>query len=256
MAAKPHTPCTAGRAGTRVAPIAGLLLAAAAAAAQTPPAQGAAPAAILERAFGASADTAMVTLRRGVVYTAEVTGPGTPAFRNPRNGEVSAFVVPGAAGSDTATRRFEVYPYLTGTHVVRLDGLPGGATARLRLSADVREMQRLAVRDYRAVRFGIAVAAGMHGGYAIARAQSGSAAGGRGTDWEAALVAEILDRVGVAVGVSEQSFRGTSFSAHWVFAEARVRAVSPSLFKDRRTDVAAALRYSETEGYGPDNVNP
>jgi len=231
--------------------VAGLVCLAPAAAA----AQGAVDT-VREHRFADSTDTAVVALRQSAVYTAELTGPGTPAFTNPRTGKASAFVQPVAAGLDTAVHRFEVYPYRTGLHVVRIAGLPAGAATHLRLSSDLRETQRIAAREYRKVRFGIMVGAGTHAGYLIARPIPGDTTPGRGTDWEVALLAQILDRLDVSAGFTEQSFPGVGFSAHWVFGEARVRIVSANLLAGHRTDFAAALRYSETEGYGTDNVDP
>ena len=209
---------------------------------------------LLEHRFTDSAGQVVVALERDVVYRARVTGPGTPAFQDSRRGGQSAFVVPVARGGDEQSRWFAVYPYETGAHTVRLSDLPPGATATLRVSRDVAETRRVRAKNEHLFAFGVLLGAGVHSGYRIDPNAGADPKGG--TDWEACLLAEVADRVGACFGFGEQSFPGADFGVHWWFVEARGRIVSANVLGAYRTDLYAALRHSETEGVGTQNVNP
>lgn len=217
---------------------------------------------LLQRRFADSSDTAVVSLRHKVVYLVEVRGPGTPVFRDPRRGGEDAFVLPIAPGADTLLRRFQVYPYLTGTYILRLVAMPAGATASLHLYGDPWETRRAEMRGVHFISFGVLVGAGVHSGYQIdpnlpSQVQPVPATSPKGgTDWSASLIAEVGDRLSVGIGIEEQSYGGPIFSVHWGFAEGRVRLVSAHLLARHRTDLLGALRYGETSGVGPNQVNP
>src|ERR1700730_336514 len=76
---------------------------------------------LLEYRFGPdSAGNAVVALERGVVYRADLTGPGTPVFQPLRRSPRSAFVVPIEEGRTDEPRHFEVYAIQAGPHMVPL----------------------------------------------------------------------------------------------------------------------------------------
>jgi hypothetical protein len=210
---------------------------------------------VLEHQFGPdSAGNVVVNLEGSIVYWAEVSGPGTPVLQPvARNGQ-PAFVVPMGAGSNPQPQRFEVYARRTGPHRVSLSDLPPGGTATLRLYRDTGLTRRIAERRDRAFAVGLLLAGGVHNGYRLDPTGGADPRGGR--DLEGGLLAESGNRLGTCLGVGRQSFPDAHFSVTWVFLEERVRIVSGRFLGGRRTDLGAALRYSQALDAGPRNLYP
>ncbi len=207
----------------------------------------------LEHRFSDASERVVVTLERGVAYRISVAGPGTPECQDTVRGTASAFVSPVTPVAGDSLRMFEVYPYKTGAHALRLTGLPPGTTAMLRLYHDVSETRRTRPAEP-FLTFGVQIGAGAHTGYRV-DSTAGSPPKG-GTDWDACALVEIRDRLGLSVGIGEQSFPSTSYSVGWTFVEARGRLASAQLLGGYRTDLGVAARYAEASGVGPGNYNP
>ena len=210
---------------------------------------------VFERQFGAdSAGDVVVSLEASIVYRAEVSGPGTPVFQPiARNGQ-PAFVVPVGPGPSTQSQRFEVYVRRTGPHRVSLAELPPGSTATLRLYRDTGLTRHIAERRDRAFALGLVLSGGVHSGYRLDPTGGADPRGGR--DVEGCLLAATGDRLGTCLGVGRQSFPDAHFFVSWVFAEEQVRLVSGRFLGGRRTDLGAALRYSQALSAGPRNLHP
>lgn len=210
---------------------------------------------LLEHRFGPdSAESIVVNLERRVVYWAELTGPGTPAFLPLRRRPRPAFLVPIAAGPGDEPQRFEVYAIQAGSHRVSLADLPPGTVATLRLYQDVFESQRIAEKLDRQLAVGLTLASGFHSGYRLD--PTGGADPDGGTDVEGCLLAEAGGRFGACIGVGRQSFPDAGFTATWLFLEQQSRLISGRLLGDRRTDLGAAVRYSHAIRAGPRNQSP
>jgi hypothetical protein len=209
---------------------------------------------LLEHRFGPdSAGTIVVRLERRVAYWVEVTGPGTPEFEPIRRRPLAAFLVPIAEGQGDHPRRFELYAVQAGPHQVSLSDLPPGTSATLRLYRDVLETRRIAEKRDREFSVGLVVAVGFHSGYRLDPTGGANPAGGG--DAEGCLVAETGNRFGTCIGVERQTFPDAGFTATWLFVEQRARLVSTSVV-GRRTDLGAALRYSQALSAGPRHLNP
>jgi hypothetical protein len=208
---------------------------------------------LLEHRFGAdSAERAVVTLKHGVVYRAEVEGTGTLVIEHMRRGAPPAFLVP-IAGSDTGDRRsYEVYPVRGGEHVAFLSGLAPGAVATLRLYHDVALTREIEERHDRGVMIGFQVDAGRHSGYRLD--PTGGADPRGGGDVEGCVLADAADRFGTCIGIGRQAFPDAGYSVTWAFAEERVRVVAGQLIAGRRTDLGVSVRFSRMFAAGPRNI--
>lgn len=210
---------------------------------------------LLEHRFGPdSAGSVVVSLERGVVYWVEVTGPGTPVFQPVRRRPRPAFLVPIGEGAGDQPRRFEVYAMQAGVHMVSLSDLPPGTAATLRLYWDVVETRRIAEKLDRQLAVGLLVAGGFHSGYRLDPIGGPDPQGG--SDVEACMLVETGQTFGTCMGVGRQSFPDAGFAATWLFLEQRGRLVSGRFWGGRRTDLGAALRYSQALGAGPRRLSP
>lgn len=90
---------------------------------------------LLEQGFTAPADSAVAVLKKGVMYWAEVEGPGAPVIRSASRYGQPALVVD-ADATGTGARRFEVHVGQSGSYVVLMPELRGSQAATLRLYRD------------------------------------------------------------------------------------------------------------------------
>lgn len=230
----------------------------------TPPvlsAQDTAPAAdspqvlLLEHRFGTgSADSVVVTLEHRVMYWAEVTGPGTPAFQPLRRYGWSALVVPLDEGRDDRPRRFEVHPAASGPHLIALTDLAQGSAATLRVYRDEIETRRFAESHDRDFAVGLLLGIGVHTGYRLD--PTGATDPVRGGDVEGCLMAQSGGGFGACIGVARQRLPDADLSVTWFFLEPRMRIVSGRLMGDLRTDLGAALRLGQAPETGPRHISP
>lgn len=210
---------------------------------------------LLEHRFGPdSAASIVVSLERRVVYMAELTGPGTLVLQPVRRRPRPAFLVPIAEGVGDQPRRFEVYAVQAGPHLVSLSDLPEGTSATLRIYEDVLETRRIAEKRDREFAIGLLVAGGFHTGYRFD--PTGGADPDGGSDLEGCIFLEAGNRFGTCVGGGRQSFPDAGFTATWLFIEERVRLVTGQFLGGRRTDLGAALRYSQALAVGPRHLSP
>ena len=209
---------------------------------------------MFEHQFGGdNADSVALTLTRGVVYRAELTGTGTLVIESRRRGGAQAFLVPLGSAAGDALRRFEVYAVQTGPHVVRVSDLPPGTVVTLRFFQDVTLGGRIAERRNSGFAIGLLVAGGAHSGFRLDPAHDARPQGGR--DVEGCLLIEPGGRFGACVGAGRQSFPGESLSVTWAFLEGRVRLASVHLPSGLHTEVGATVRFSEALSSGSLNVS-
>jgi hypothetical protein len=209
---------------------------------------------LLERRFGAdTAERAVVTLERGIVYRVEVVGAGTPVIENRRRGAPPAFLVPAAGRAADSTRVFEAYAVRAGAHAVGLSGRLPGAQGTLRIYRDASLTRAIEARNDRGFAVGFQLAAGRHSGYRLD--PTGGADPRGGSDVEGCLLAEAAGRFGTCLGIARQAFPDAGFSVTWAFLDERVRVVTGHLLADRRTDFGASVRYSVALAAGPRNLH-
>jgi hypothetical protein len=219
-------------------------------------AQGGAPgdssrALLLERQIHPdAADT--VVLKRGVVYQAELVGPGTPVFEPVAPRPRQALIVTMADGAD-GSRRFEVYAMQSGPHAIRLSDAPPEAVATLRLYQDLAATRRVAERHDRGFAAGLLVGAGLHTGYGLDPRDATDHSGGG--DIEACVLLEAGDRFGACIGGGRQSIPSAGYTVGWLFIEGRV-VIASRLLAGRRTELGATLRYAHGPIVGSPQVYP
>lgn len=195
----------------------------------------------------------VVAMERQTVYRAEVTGPGTPAFRPQRRGR-AAFVLEITGDTSGGRRWFEVHVFQAGPHVVSLSDRPPGATTLLQLYEEVAETRWIKADIDDQVRAGVSIAAGAHTGYRF-DATGGSDPRG-GADVEACFMIQTGGPFGTCAGLARQSFPDAGYTATWVFIEPRLVLGSGEFLWGRRTDLGAALRFSQAVSAGPRNLDP
>ena len=198
-----------------------VVLSAAAAAAQTP---SPATELILEASFTGPADSAIVDLARGRVYRIEYSGAtGVPRVNLMDRRRTRAFLNPRGDGS------FELYPAESDLHLLRVEALRPGDTARVRVLADptatTANRERRSERRGRTLAVGITAGGGAHDAYLFTGGAAEFAGGiDGGTDLEAGLWAGAPRSVFSAVlGVTHQSATGASPAVTWFFIEPRAR---------------------------------
>lgn len=198
---------------------------------------------VLEHRFGPdSAAPVLVGLQDRVVYVAVVSGPGTPVAEPVRAKGRAAFVSPERPGATGAVREFEVDPLESGPHRLRLEGLPSGGTATVRLYRDVAQTDYVAARRTRALSFGFRLGAGVHTGYRLDSLRGANP--GAASDFEGCFLAQAGDRFGTCLGVARQSLPELHAFITWAVAQEEVRIASAHLFGRPRTDFGASLRYA------------
>jgi hypothetical protein len=200
------------------------------------------------------AERAEVKLERRVMYWAEVSGPGMPAFQPADNRGFSALVVPTAEPADDRPRWFEVHVGKTGPHLIRITGLPPGSEPTLRVYRDDIETRRSAEAHDRDFAVGLSLGAGAHTGYRLD--PTGGADPGGGSDVEGSVVAESGNWFGAAIGVSRQSFPDAGYSVTWFFIEPKARLLTRQLFGRRRTDIGVSIRFADAYETGPRHISP
>jgi tetratricopeptide (TPR) repeat protein len=206
---------------------------------------------ILEHRFGTDSSGPTVDLKKGVVYWAELTGPGTPVLESVR-GRDAAFIVPIEEGSTPA--HFQIYPRESGPHSVALVGRGSGSLATLRLYQDLSETNRIRDKRDRGVAIGFSFGGGRHTGLGID--SLGGAAPRGGVDWEGCVLLQSGDRFGTCAGAGRQTFPDADVTVGWLFLEERARLFSGDLFRGRTTDFGAVIRFSKAMGVGSRNVYP
>ena len=201
-----------------------------------------------------STESVVAVLERGVVYWAELTGPGTLAFQPVRRRGRPAFLVPDTARANDHHRRFEVYAVHAGPHAVTVSERPPGSAAGLRLYRDVIETRRIVSKLDRQPAIGVVIGGGLHSGYRL-HPTSGADAD-RGQDVEGCVLAETGGRFGTCLGVGRQTLPGEGLTATWIFIEQRGGLVSARWVGGRRTDLGASLRYGQVLSAGTWHRNP
>jgi hypothetical protein len=200
------------------------------------------------------AERAEVELKRRVLYWAELSGPGMPAFKPAGHSGFSALVVPAGKQADDRPRWLEVHAGKTGPHLIRITGLPPGSEPTLRIYRDDIETRRLAEEHDRDFAVGLSLGAGAHTGYRL-DPTAGADPGG-GSDVEGAVVAESGDWFAAAIGVGRQSLPGAGFSITWFFIEPKARLLTRQFFGRRRTDIGASIRFADASETGPRHISP
>ncbi|HUR93902.1 MAG TPA: hypothetical protein VMY76_04935 [Gemmatimonadales bacterium] len=207
---------------------------------------------LMERSFASPMDTARAELRRGVMYWAELDGPGFPDVRWAGKYGQSALVVD-AEPSPHATRRFEVHAGRSGSYVVRVRGLEPGRVATVRLYRDDVETKRFADSRDREFSIGVFFGGGGHTGYRLEPA-AGDPRGGR--QFEGGIATQSGGWFSALVGLSRQSVHNPDFAVAWFFLEPRARLVSGQLIRNHRSDLAFTLRVAAAPETGPHHLPP
>ncbi|MEP6689295.1 MAG: hypothetical protein ABJC36_13175 [Gemmatimonadales bacterium] len=206
---------------------------------------------VLEQGFATPKDSTLVALKKGVMYWAEVDGPGTPVIRSAGRYGQSALIVD-ADVPGVAAHRFEIHTGHSGPHVVRLSGFPAGGTATLRLYRDEAETKRFAETHDRDFAIGILFGGGGHTGYRLEPATR-DPAGGR--QFEGGIVTQSGSWFSAVLGLSRQSLHNPDFAVAWFFLEPRARVTS-GLLGSHRTDLAVTLRVAAAPESGPHHLPP
>lgn len=187
---------------------------------------------ILEHRFaGGTPDSAEVRLDKTLVYRIELLGGGgTPDIRPPGHG-AAAF----SARLDSERRpgraRFEMYPFTTGLHFVRMTGLSAADTVLLRIYSDsagsVAEQARVFQHAGSAWTLGFELAAGTHSSFLLSTSQFDPADTARtGVDAELGIVfSSSFNRLSAAAGVSVEPIAGSETRGTWFFFEPRIRLI-------------------------------
>jgi hypothetical protein len=206
---------------------------------------------LLEQGFASATDSALVHLRKGVMYWAEVDGEAAPVIRSTARYGQSALVVDADAAS-VAAHRFEVHAGQSGPYVVRLPGLPPGQSAAFRLYRDDAETERFAESHDRDFAIGVQFGFGGHTGYRLEPATR-DPAGGR--QFEGGIVTQSGSWFSAVLGLSRQSLHDPDFAVAWFFLEPRARVAS-GLLGSGRTDLAVTLRVAAAPESGPHHLPP
>lgn len=207
---------------------------------------------LLEWSFTSPTDSAVAVLKKGVMYWAEVDGPGIPDIRSARRYGQSALVVD-ADATPIASRRFEVHVGQPGPYVVRLPGLPSGQVATFKLYRDDVETKRFADSQDRNFTIGILFGGGGHTGYRL-EPSAGDPRGGR--QFEGGIVTQSGSWFSALLGVSRQSVHDPDFAVAWFFLEPRARVASGRFLGSRRSELAVTLRVGAAPETGPHHLPP
>jgi hypothetical protein len=207
---------------------------------------------LLEQPFTSLADSALVSLKRGAMYWAEVNGPGTPGVRAAGRYGQSALVVEAVAAGDGA-RRFEVHTGESGAHVVRMLGVPPGETATLKIYRDEAETERFAESRDRDFAIGLTFGGGGHTSYRL-EPSVGDPRGGR--QFEGGIVTQSGSWFSAVLGLSRQSLHDPDFAVAWFFLEPRARVASGRFLGSGRTDLSLTLRVAAAPESGPHHLPP
>jgi hypothetical protein len=201
-----------------------------------------------------SVDTGSVRLERGIVYWAEISGPGTPVFQPQGGRPLPPLVVPLERAEGAPARAYEVHAYQARPHLVTVTDLSSAASGVLRLYRDAARTRGIAERRDRRVATGLLAAGGFHTGYRLVPTGAADPAGG--TDLEACLLVEAGGWWGGCIGVGRQSMPDARYFVWWMFLEGRARLLTGQLLGDHRTDVGVALRLSQGLDAGPRSLDP
>ena len=196
----------------------------------------------LELRAGNPGDSAVVRLdTRGRYYAEVAPAVGLPQLK-PLHGDRAAFLSPVAAPPGAA--RYEVYPYGSGLHVVRVTGVPSGQHVTLRLWTDAAgsaaaetALRQTPARDWG---IGVSAAVGAYGGYFVSDTESGVPAGG--LDVEVALAAAGSGPLSADAGVWYQSRGNLGYSVLWFYFEPRFRLLTVKLLPRRSAGVGVLGR--------------
>ena len=202
------------------------------AAAQNRPARSAdsATVLILEHRFtGAAPDSSEVRLDKNLVYRMELLGSGgTPDIRPPGHG-AAAFSARLDSESRPGRAQFEMYPFTTGLHFVRMTGLSAADTVLLRIYSDsagsVAEQARVLQHAGSSWTLGFELSAGTHSSFMLNTGPLAPAdTAPTGVDAELGLVfASSFNPLSAAAGVSVEPIAGSETRGTWFFFEPRVR---------------------------------
>ncbi|HKT58516.1 MAG TPA: hypothetical protein VJQ46_00605 [Gemmatimonadales bacterium] len=207
---------------------------------------------LLEHTFTSAADSAVTELRKGVMYWAEVDGPGAPDIRSVRRYGHRALVVDTDTTSSTA-RWFEVHVGQNGSYVVRLTQLSPGDTTTLKLYRDDPETRRLAELHDRDFTMGVFFGGGGHTGYRLEPSLDDP---GSGRQFEGGLITQTGGIFSALIGLSRHSLHDPDFAIPWFFLEPRVLLKSGHFLGRRRTDVTLTLRLAAAPESGPHHLPP
>jgi hypothetical protein len=207
---------------------------------------------VIERRFESGLpDSVLIKLRDGVVYWAEVVGPGAPLFRAVHRYHGVALVVP---HEDRNSRRFEVHPGATDTYIVTIEGRAPEMPSTLRLVLDEPATRRRAEERERDLAVGLLLGAGAHTGYRLD--PTGGLDPRGGGDFEACVMVQPGGPVDACLGVGREDFPDADFSVTWIFVEPRLRILSRPLLGGSLTDLTAAFRLSQAPEAGPRALTP
>jgi len=192
-----------------------------------------------------------IRLRKGVVYWAEVSGPGTLSIRS-GDGQRDAFIVPIETLNDW--RRFQVFAMRSGPHQVTLTERPPGSTSIVRIFSDTATTEKLRAQRDRGFAIGFGLAAGVHSGLAVDSSGGASPAGGG--DVEGCLLLRSGSIASTCLGFGKQRLPDAHLNLGWFFIEERLRFLRAQFISSRPTALEATLRFGQSTGIPGRNVYP